>query len=40
MRKKTIRILTLPIFVCGIFWWHIRKAFDTGYNWEKIEMEK
>ncbi|HUX80214.1 MAG TPA: hypothetical protein VMW10_10805 [Alphaproteobacteria bacterium] len=40
MRKKALRLLLTPIFMAGIFWWHVRNAFATGYKWEKIEMEK
>lgn len=40
MRFKIFKYFTLPIFVAGIFWWHVRNSFETGYAWEKKEMEK
>jgi hypothetical protein len=40
MRKRLFRFLNLPFFIAGIFYWHIKDAFTTGYEWEKIEMDK
>jgi len=40
MRKRFLKILLTPVFIAGIFWWHVANAFKTGYKWEKIEMEK
>jgi len=40
MRNKIMRVLTVPIVLLGLLWFHIERAFKFGYDWEKKEMEK
>ena len=40
MRRKMFRILNLPFFLIGIYWWHVNDAFKTGMAWESEEMKK
>jgi len=40
MRKKILKILTIPFVLLGFLWFHVERAFKFGYDWEKEQMSK
>ena len=39
MRKKFMRVLTVPFVLLGLFYYHAEKAFKFGYQFEQEQMK-